>query len=157
MSYTVYKLDHKGTEQYSYEGEVLTRDAWHVCLRAVFGFPSRDLGYIHLKEGDIFTEWFYSQRWYNVFHIVDVETGRLKGYYCNITRPATIADDYVKAEDLALDVFVYPDGKTLVLDEDEYAALALGPDEHRKVKQAVAEIKRLVQERKGPFAQLSAQ
>ena len=49
----------------------------------------------------------------------------IKGWYCNITRPARFGPGRVTAEDLALDVFVYPDGRTLVLDEEEFADMKL--------------------------------
>ena len=53
----------------------------------------------------------------------------------------------LSAEDLCLDVFVYPQGATLLLDEEDFAALNLPPAEAQKARQAVAEIQRLVAER----------
>ena len=84
----VRKLDHEGREVFRYEGRVLRRGERYVCLRAVFRFDEVDLGCVTFKRGDVFTEWFYSDRWYNVFRIEDGASGALKGWYCNITRPA---------------------------------------------------------------------
>jgi uncharacterized protein len=152
MTFTIHKRDEHGRETLSYTGELVTRGEGWVCIRAAFGSASRDLGYIHLKKGDWFTEWFYADRWYNIFRIEDVDTGVLKGWYCNLTRPAEIHADYAAADDLALDLFVHPDGAIRVLDEDEYAVLELTSDEHQAVSAAVEEIRRLVAQREGPFA-----
>lgn len=156
MTFTIYKRDEHGQEVFQYTGDLVERGEGWVCIRAAFGSASRDLGYIHLKQGDWFTEWFYADRWYNIFRIEDVETGVLKGWYCNLTRPAEIHADYAAADDLALDLFVHTDGSIRVLDEDEYAALVLTADEHQAVAAAVDEIRRLVAQRDGPFAGISS-
>jgi uncharacterized protein len=155
-NFTVYKLNHRGEIELSYQGEVLEHGANFVCVRAPFTFATRDLGYVILKTGDIFTEWFYSDKWYNVFRVQDGDSGALKGYYCNLTRPAIISQNDVKADDLALDVFVRVDGSTLLLDEDEYNELPLSDDERAQVQAAVAEIQRLVKRATSPFNDLKA-
>jgi predicted RNA-binding protein associated with RNAse of E/G family len=76
---------------------------------------------VPFEAGDLFTEYYYPGRWYNVFHIADTD-GRRKGWYCNVTRPPEIADDTITYVDLALDLFVHPDGTYTVLDEDEFDA-----------------------------------
>jgi uncharacterized protein len=149
--FTVIKRDVAGTETLRYTGELVERGAAWVCIRAPFSFSDRDLGYVVLRRGDIFTEWFYSDKWYNIFRIEDVDSGQLKGWYCNLTRPAEIQADTVAADDLALDVFVKPDGTWLLLDEDEYQALAIAPAEDAHVQAAITEITRLVAHRQPPF------
>jgi hypothetical protein len=151
MAFTIHKRNEHGQETLRYSGEIVTRGEGWVCIRAAFGFASRDLGYIHLKQGDWFTEWFYADRWYNVFRIEDVDTGVLKGWYCNLTRPAEIHEDWAAADDLALDLFVQTDGTIRVLDEDEYAELSLTADEYQAVDAAVIEIRRRVAQRDSPF------
>ena len=84
-----------------------------------------DLGYVVFASGDHFFEHYYSARWYNIFEVRSAE-GVLKGWYCNITRPACFEGDMVTSEDLELDLFVAPDRKQLLrLDLDEFAALEL--------------------------------
>ncbi len=155
MSFTVYKLNHLGEEELHYQGEVIERGDHHVCIRAIFTFASRDLGYVCIEQGDIFTEWFYDDRWYNIFRLEDKDSGALKGFYCNLTRPAQIAEDHVKADDLALDVFVKPGGEWLLLDEDEYDALPLSEADRAHVQQAVQQITTRVQQRAAPFDELA--
>lgn len=148
---TIVKQNHRGERVWDYPGEVVERtDAW-VCIRAPFsGSADRDLGYVVFRVSDIFYEWHYADRWYNVFKIMD-GSGELKGWYCNVTRPAVISDDSVCADDLALDVFVYPNRAILVLDEDEFAALDLPADERRAARGAVEAIRRAVAAGEVPF------
>lgn len=152
----VLKLDHEGRELFRYAGEVLWRTADTLCLRAVFQFDAVEFGGVTCQRGDVFTEWFYSERWYNVFRIEDGASGALKGWYCNITRPARLGEHRVSADDLALDVFVAPDGALQLLDEDEYAELTLSAQEHAAVQQAVAQIRAAVAQGCAPFAELRA-
>ncbi len=84
------------------------------------------LAYARFSPGDIFTETFYTDRWYNVFEIVDAQQ-KLKGWYCNITRPSRITENEneneIEWDDLALDVWMDTQGAQQVLDEDEFEAL----------------------------------
>ncbi len=106
----------------SYPADIAERLPNGVVLDAVWAWPTRDLGYAIFETGDHFTEYHYTDRWHNICVIHSSQNGRLKGWYCNITRPATISDETVAAEDLFLDVWVAPDGSWQVLDEDEFEA-----------------------------------
>ena len=75
----------------------------------------------------------------------------MKGWYCNITRPACISADEVAADDLALDLWVTPDGETQVLDEDEFVALRLAPAEREAAQKALAELQTMVARKAAPF------
>ncbi|MCC6802587.1 MAG: DUF402 domain-containing protein [Anaerolineae bacterium] len=149
---TIIKQNHRGERVWDYPGEVVERtDAW-VCIRAPFsGSADRDLGYVVFRRSDIFYEWHYTDRWYNVFKVMDGGSGQLKGWYCNVTRPAVITAETVRADDLALDVFVYPNRAILVLDEDEFTALDLPADEQRAAWDAVEAIRRAVAAGEAPF------
>lgn len=154
VTFTVIKRDARGKFELSYEGVLRECTDSYICIDASFVMPDRDLGYIALRRGDHFREWFYRDRWFNIFRVSDGETGILKGWYCNITRPPYIGSDFVAAEDLCLDVFVYPDGRTLLLDEDDFAELNLSADEVEKAWQAVAAIRLLVSKRLPPFDEI---
>ena len=65
-----------------------------------------------------------------------------------------LPEGYVAADDLELDVFVKPDGETLLLDEDEYQQLDLSERERACVEEAVAQIKKAVATQTGPFSVL---
>ncbi|MBK7217511.1 MAG: DUF402 domain-containing protein [Candidatus Promineofilum sp.] len=136
----VYKLDHHGREVWRYPGRVLARDAGSIRLEGFFNRDDTLVGPAVFKRGDRLVETFYSDRWYNVFAVYDRDDGALKGWYCNVTRPATITGDAVSSDDLALDVWVSPDGAVAVLDEDEFAALELSDDEREAARQALREL-----------------
>jgi len=153
--FTVIKRDAQGQPQLQYRGKLHARGRSFVCIDATFAPESRDLGYISLQQGDLFREWFYHQRWYNIFRVHDPESRAIKGWYCNITRPPQIAPLQVAADDLALDLFVYPDGRLLRLDEQEFAALQLPLPERHQALQAAIAIERMVMQGAPPFGALS--
>ena len=142
---TVYKLDHHGREVWRYPARVLARDAHSICLEGFFNRDDTPVADAVFKRGDRLVETFYSDRWYNVFAVYDRDDGALKGWYCNVTRPATITGDAVSGDDLALDVWVSPDGAVVVLDEDEFEALALNDEEREAARGALAQIIELAQ------------
>ncbi len=102
--------------------ESLSRQAW--------SNPPKELGYTRFEAGDSFTEYYYSDRWFNIFDILGSD-GQRKGWYCNIAQPAVIFDDRIEQIDLFLDVWVNPQGKPLLLDEDEFAAATTLTEEQR--------------------------
>jgi hypothetical protein len=147
---TIRKLDHAGRQVTAYPGQVLRRAGASIVLRTGWSRPPLDTGFVLLEPGDRWTEYFYTDRWYNIFEIC-ASDGHLKGWYCNVTRPARIAAGEVAAEDLALDLWVQPDGQMLVLDADEFAALPLASAEREAAQQALAELQALVRRRRPPF------
>jgi uncharacterized protein len=151
---TVIKNNHRGEKLWQYTGEAVARGATWVCLDAYFNRDDVDAGYVVFRRGDRMTEWFYSDRWYNIFRLQDVQTGQLKGWYCNITRPALISDSTIAADDLALDVFIAPSGALTLLDEDEFAALDLTGADHAAALAAVETLRDLARQRIAPFDEI---
>ncbi|MXV93412.1 MAG: DUF402 domain-containing protein [Chloroflexi bacterium] len=154
--YTNIKRDAASQEQLRYSGVLHQQTAEYLCIDARFELADRDLGYIQLRQGDHFREWFYFGRWYNIFRVGDAQSGALKGWYCNITRPPRLGVQQIMADDLCLDLFVYPDGRALLLDEAEFAQLAISMNERAAARQAVAELRRMVARRQPPFDEISA-
>lgn len=154
MQYTIIKRNHKGIEKARYSGELLERGPNFVQLRAVFEMEGGDKNYMVLRQGDIFTEWHYSDRWYNVFRITDGATGQLKAYYCNLARPTELYEDYGAADDLKLDFVVTAAGATILLDQDELAEIALPEAELAAIWDAVRDLRLRVLRRADPFHEL---
>lgn len=121
----IYKLALDGRVLWQYAGRLVSREAQAVVVEAFFDREDAPFMGITLKRGDRFVETYYSGRWYNIFEIYDRDDGGLKGWYCNVAKPATIADGSVSYVDLALDLWVAADGTQTVLDEDEFEALGL--------------------------------
>lgn len=123
-----------------YSGKVLEQTSDSILLEAFFNRPDKPFHGILLAQGDRFIEKYYSNRWYNIFEIHDHKTDVLKGWYCNVTYPAIFDNGFVYYVDLALDLLVYPDGRQLVLDEDEFADLHLNDDDTRLAREALMEL-----------------
>lgn len=117
----VIKLDPGGTAKVRYQGEVIEQFAGSVVIQAAWTMAVKDLGYTVFEPGDRFVEYYYADRWFNIFDILSTQ-GTRKGWYCNVAAPAVISAETIEQIDLLLDVWVYPNGETLILDEDEFAA-----------------------------------
>ncbi len=154
---TVHKLNARGQQLLEYPGSLVSLEGNCLVLEAYFEPEELDLVGYRLHRGDRFVETYYADRWYNIFTIYDRDDGRLKGWYCNITRPAKFspAGDHVYAEDLALDLIVFPDGRWMVLDEEEFAALPLRLEERQQALRALTDLQAQVVRREGPFEALS--
>jgi hypothetical protein len=148
---TVHKLNEQGVEVWQYKGTVVERTENSFTLHAHFDRDDIHFFGLKLERGDLFVETFYQDRWYNIFTIYDQEGKGHKGWYCNVTRPAIIGDGHIYAEDLALDLLIFPDGRQEVLDEAEFDALELSEDDHRSALDALDELQRLADRREGPF------
>ena len=123
---TVIKRNSTGKETWRYSGKVLKRTGNAVILEALFNLDDIPFMDTELKRGDRFVELFYTDRWYNIFEIHDRDDDNLKGWYCNISKPAVFElNDNLSFVDLALDLWVSSDGKQSILDEDEFEALGL--------------------------------
>jgi predicted RNA-binding protein associated with RNAse of E/G family len=118
---------------WQYEGEVLRRDENSITVEAFFNRDDMPFQEIVLKRNDRFVETFYTDKWFNIFEIYDRDDGKLKGWYCNITKPAVIDDGFVAYVDLALDLWVSANGEQTVLDEDELEELKLGEELKKNV------------------------
>lgn len=139
----VIKLNTQAEEVWRYTGQVLERGKHSILLEAAFNRDDLPFEEIVLKRGDRFLEIFFDNRWYNVFAIFDKEDGTLKAWYCNISRPAKLAQDEIHYVDLALDLLVYPDGRRKTLDFDEFDALEIDPDERHHAWHALEELQEL--------------
>jgi len=140
MIVTVIKLNDQAKETWRYQGKLLSQDESSITLEAFFDREDLDLHGMRLCRGDRFIEVYYNDRWYNIFEIHAREDDRLRGWYCNISRPAQISGGTVSYVDLALDLLVFADGRQVVLDEDEFAALNPSQELHDQAYQALREL-----------------
>lgn len=151
MKIKVQKKNPADEVTYQYEGTLLQRDDRSVVLEALFDRADMPFMDVVFKNGDRFVEYYYSDRWYNIFAVHDRDTQQIKGWYCNIGKPAVMEAGLVSYVDLALDLWVATDGKQTVLDEDEFEALQLTDDLRRRALQALDELKNLFKSKNPPF------
>ncbi len=140
---TIIKRKASGEEVWRYEGIILKQEGNSIMVEA--RFRSAELPFMGtvFRKGDRFVETYYTDRWYNIFEIHDRVDDRLKGWYCNIARPAIMeSEDILSYEDLALDLWVSPEGGQTVLDEDEFQALNLDQETQLQAMKALEELQR---------------
>ena len=147
---TVLKRNLNGEVTWQYEGRVLRREANNVVLEALFNRDDIPFMGVVLKRDDRFVETFYTDRWYNIFEIFDRDDGKFKGWYCNIGFPAVFEDNTVSYIDLALDLWVAPDGTQTVLDEDEFLAMPINVATRAQAISALDELKEIFANEKPP-------
>jgi len=135
---------------YEYEGVLLRRDEHSLVLEALFDRADMPFMDVVFKTGDRFVEYYFTDHWYNIFAIHDREDEKIKGWYCNVGKPAVIEDDVVSYVDLALDLWVSIDGTQTVLDEDEFQGLQLNDKLRASALNGLAELKNLFLKNKPP-------
>ena len=154
-SIDVVKLDVHGVETIRYTATPLLLDfRWgYALVEARYALDRADVELFALERGDRMVEHFWSSRHFNIFEIY-APNGSLRGFYCNITRPATIDRVRIAAEDLALDLVVDPTGNTKRLDLGEFRALSIDDDERRRAIAAIEELELMARLGVGPFRRL---
>lgn len=148
---TVVKCDVNGQKVWSYPGVILEQDQDGLLVEATFDRDLVDLGLMKLVRGDRFLEQYFFRRWFNIFSIYDGQAGSLKGWYCNVTRPAVFEAGQLHADDLALDYVVLPDGRRQLLDENEFRALPLSHRERQLARLAFDTLRAMIDAHQHPF------
>ncbi|WP_217238824.1 DUF402 domain-containing protein [Streptomyces sp. AC555_RSS877] len=133
-----------GRTKIRYEAGLLGDDGTRLVVRAAWaGEGVRDFGFVRFEPGDVFTEYYWRDRWYAVKE-VRAASGDLKGWYCDVTRPATRSGGEVVVEDLDLDLWLSADGTDVLrLDEDEFAESGLAERDPEAAAAAVAALDEL--------------
>ncbi|WP_455358119.1 DUF402 domain-containing protein [Streptomyces sp. SYSU K21746] len=126
-----------GRTKIRYPATLIADDGDRVTVRAPWAAEdTRDFGFVRFEPGDVFTEHFWRARWYAVKEVRSGD-GTLKGWYCDVTRPAVVRGDELVVEDLDLDLWVSADRSSVLrLDEDEFEASGLTARDPEAAEQA---------------------
>lgn len=107
-----------------------------------------------ISSGTISTEYYWLDRWYNVFRFSDPDR-TLKSFYCNVNTPPHFDGRVLSYIDLDIDVLVAPDLTYKILDVDDFEQNASRygyPDDvQANAHAALAELTRLIEARSFPF------
>ena len=107
-----------------------------------------------IESGTISYEYYWLNRWYNVFRFHEPE-GTFRNYYCNINMPPTFADGVLDYIDLDIDILVSKDWSYRIVDSDEFEQNALkhgfSDDLRAKVAAAVGDLIAMIEQREFPF------
>ncbi|MER5871191.1 DUF402 domain-containing protein [Streptomyces sp. NPDC002044] len=149
-------LTKAGRVKIRYPAVPLSDDGDRISVRAPWAAgTARDFGFVRFEPGDVFVEHFWRTRWYAVKE-VRTGDGVLKGWYCDVTRPALVRGAEILVDDLDLDLWVSADGTSVLrLDEDEFAASGLAGSDPEAAAQAVRALDALDEQARKP-AGLSA-
>ncbi|MFC8087589.1 DUF402 domain-containing protein [Streptomyces sp. NPDC057340] len=133
-----------GRTKIRYAATLLHDDGTRLAVRAPWaGDGVRDFGFVRFEAGDVFTEYYWRDRWYAVKEVRSA-AGALKGWYCDVTRPAVLAGTELVVEDLDLDLWRSADGTDVRrLDEDEFAESGLADRDPGAADAAVAALDEL--------------
>ena len=112
-----------------------------------------------IKRGTVSYEYYWLDRWYNVFRFHEPD-GTFRNFYCNINMPPEFANGVLDFVDLDIDVLVKPDMSVEVLDEEEYAKNAISfdysADVQENVEKSLAELREFVTSKRFPFNQTNS-
>ena len=111
-----------------------------------------DLGLI--RRGTLSYEYYWLDRWYNVFRFHE-PNGDFRNFYCNINMPPTFDNGCLDYVDLDIDVLLWKDQQPEILDYEEYHSnaekYAYPVEVDKRVRSSLIELSRLIGERKFPF------
>ena len=125
-----------------------------IVLEGVFEAEVRHplLGLI--AAGTLSTEYFWTDRWYNVFRFRE-PTGELRCFYCNVNLPPRLSEGRLTFVDLDVDILVAPDFSYRVLDEEEFEEnhekYGYPPEFRAREAEARDELISLIETRSFPF------
>ena len=107
-----------------------------------------------IASGTLSVEYYWLDRWYNVFRFSD-GNGTFRNFYCNVTMPPSFDGRVLSYVDLDIDVLVSPDFSYKVLDLEDFEENASRYDYSAEVQEeahaALAELIRLIETRSFPF------
>lgn len=152
--YTINSRKFDRSIQRSWQCELIETNIDLYVLRGVF---EKEVNHPHIgviRRGTISTEYFWLQRWYNVFRFEHPD-GKPLGFYCNVNLPPNIGDSTLDYIDLDLDIFVDADFNFRLLDSEDFEInqkkYGYGREIIRNAENAVKEIEFLIENRHFPF------
>ncbi|MEP6944995.1 MAG: DUF402 domain-containing protein [Acidobacteriota bacterium] len=151
---TIRSLNYDRTIRKSWACELIEQFDQALTFMGVF---DRDIDHAHLGLiacGTISYEYYWLDRWYNVFRFHE-PNGQFRNFYCNISTPPTFRMGVLEYVDLDVDILVWRDGTVEILDREEYEEnsikYAIPPDVTNNVESAVAELLDAIARRQFPF------
>lgn len=147
-------LKHSGAEYRRWTARLSRRDGELIVLDAEFDVHvSHDL-LGEIKQRTRTVEYYWLDRWYNVFRFLN-DDGSTRLWYCNVNTPPTFGAGTLTYIDLDLDIVVEADFSYRVLDVDEFEANAdlyrYSAEEKQQAQAAVEELLTMIQRRQFPF------
>lgn len=149
--YTVNSRKFDGSLRRSWKCEFVSRDDTKIDLVGKFATRVNhpDLGVI--EAGTISHERFYFNRWHNYF-VFEYPAGTFRNAYFNICMTPKVGEDVIDYVDLELDVVIWPDGRQVSLDLEEFSVSCRVFEYPEHVKDRALEELKTVQTLSNSFA-----
>ena len=150
-------LKYNGTEYRRWEARIESCDDSLVVLDAEFEYAVRHEVFGEIPRGTRTAEYYWFNRWYNIFRFLKNDSST-RLWYCNISTPPKLENGVLSYIDLDMDILVQADFTYQVLDIEEFeqnAKLFGYPDEvRREVQRAIADVSSLIEARQFPFTEI---
>jgi len=151
---TVRVLKYDGTEYRRWNARIVRTVDSLIVLEGEFESDVRHHLLGEIRRGTQTIEYYWLNRWYNVFRFLD-DDGETRLFYCNVNVPPTLEDGVLRYVDLDIDILAQPNLSYQVLDLEEFEANAARYDYSPEVKTrahaAVDELKIMIETRQFPF------
>jgi uncharacterized protein len=153
---TVRVLKHDGAEYRRWNARRARQEGSLLILDAEFEFDVQHDSVGTISKGTRTVEYYWLDRWYNVFRFLNEEGGTTL-FYCNINTPPTLEGDVLSYVDLDIDVLVQPHFAFQILDLEEFEvnAARYGYSDELKssARAALDELISMIERRGFPFAE----
>src|ERR1043166_1773274 len=147
-------LKHDGAEHRRWHGRIVKQAGSLTVLEAEFDVDVTHHLLGEIKRGTRLIEYYWLDRWYNVFRFLQ-DNGLTRLYYCNVNTPPAVDGQYLTYIDLDIDVIVRPEYSSEVLDLDEFKANSqryeYSAEEKANAGRAVEELTGMIELRQFPF------
>jgi protein associated with RNAse G/E len=147
-------LKYDGREHRRWPARVAKTEDTLLVLDAVFDEEIEHDLLGTIASGTISTEYYWLDRWYNVFRFSDPDR-ELKNFYCNVNTPPEFDGRVLSYIDLDIDVLVAPDLTYKILDVDDFEENAWRygyPEEiQANARRALSQLTGLIEMKSFPF------
>ena len=151
---TVCVLKHDGTEYRRWSASLARHEADLIILDAEFDVDVSHEILGEIKQQTRTVEYYWLNRWYNVFRFLK-DDGSTRLWYCNINTPPELNDRVLTYVDLDIDILVHSDFSFQLLDMDEFETngrrYGYSDEEKRQAQKAVDELTTMIETRQFPF------
>ncbi|MCA1576019.1 MAG: DUF402 domain-containing protein [Acidobacteria bacterium] len=143
-------LKYDGAEHRTWRARIVKHVGPLIVLDAVFAEEIQHDLLGTISSGTISEEYYWLDRWYNVFRFSDPDRKRSR-FYCNVTQPPTLNDSVLSYVDLDIDVLVESNFSYQILDLEDFEAYRYPEAVKQRAREALDEVVTLVETRSFPF------
>jgi uncharacterized protein len=155
-SIIVRAFKYDGTEHRRWRARLMRADSSLIELDARFEEEIHHALLGTILPGTISIEYYWPDRWYNVFRFHE-PGGGLRNYYCNVNVPPVFNSSGLSFIDLDMDILVAPDLSYSILDREEFEENAVRyrypPLVRRRAHEALDDLVAMIESRRFPFTE----